>query len=250
MKHGIRPTPDPDVNAVLHAFLADVRTILGADFVGLYLYGSLALGDFNPDRSSDIDFLVVTADEIPRATIAALAAMHERMAASESRWATELEGSYIPVNAVRRYDVRRNIRNTPAVVGQWAHDGWPPLHLAAYFGHRETAEALLDAGADVLAVSRNAEGNLAINAAAAGPRAAGRPDIVRLLIGRGSPVDGRGSPTGYTPLHEAASNGDVALVRLLLASGADRSRRTGDGQTALDIAGKHGRLEAARLLGG
>jgi ankyrin repeat protein len=147
-------------------------------------------------------------------------------------------------------DVRRQLRDDPGAVRQWAHDGWTPLHLAAYFGHRETAEALLDAGADVLALSRNGEGNLAINAAAAGPRADRRPDIIRLLIARGCPVDGRGSPSGHTPLHEAAFNGDLALVRLLLDSGADRSLRTGDGQTALEIAGTHGRHEVARLLNG
>ena len=147
-------------------------------------------------------------------------------------------------------DVRRHLREHPESVGQWSHDGWPPLHLAAFFGQRETAEALLDAGADVRAVARNSEANLAINAAAAGPRADRRPEIVRLLIGRGCPVDGRGSPAGHTPLHEAAFNGDLALLRLLLESGADRSVRTGGGETALQIAVKHGRHEAVRLLGG
>jgi ankyrin repeat protein len=145
--------------------------------------------------------------------------------------------------------LRRRLREAPAVVREYAPDGWPPLHLAAYFGHRETAEVLLDAGADVLAVSRNAERNLAINAAAAGPRAAARPDLVGLLIDRGSPVDGRGSSEGHTPLHEAAFNGDVALVRLLLDRGADRSLRSGDGQTAMEIARARGQVEVARLLG-
>ena len=147
-------------------------------------------------------------------------------------------------------DVRRHLRDSPGIVGRWSHDGWPPLHLAAFFGHPETTEALLDAGADVRAVSLNSEANLAINAAAAGPRADRRPEIVGLLIKRGSPVDGRGSPAGHTPLHEAAFNGDLALVRLLLDEGADRSLRTPEGDTPLDIATKHKRAEAVRLLGG
>jgi len=147
-------------------------------------------------------------------------------------------------------DVRREIRDDPSAVRQLAHDGWTPLHLAAFFGHPATVEALLDAGADVLTVSRNGEGNLPINAAAAGPRADQRPAIVRLLISRGAPVDGRGSPSGHTPLHEAAFNGDVALVRLLLESGANRRLRTGDGQTALEIANVKGRDEVARILRG
>jgi ankyrin repeat protein len=145
-------------------------------------------------------------------------------------------------------DVRRELQRDPSVVRQLAHDGWTPLHLAAFFGHPATVEALLDAGADVLAVSRNGEGNLPINAAAAGPRAARRPAIVRLLISRGAPVDGRGAPSGHTPLHEAAFNGDVDLVHLLLESGADRRLRTGDGQTALEIATLKARDEVARLL--
>ncbi|MCI0399414.1 MAG: DUF4111 domain-containing protein [Chloroflexi bacterium] len=97
------PTPYPDVNAVLDMLMPAVQTILGDRFVGLYLHGSLALGDFNPNRS-DIDFVVVTAGDLPNEMVLALAAMHERIAAGDARWGVELEGSYIPRRALRRYD--------------------------------------------------------------------------------------------------------------------------------------------------
>jgi hypothetical protein len=43
-----------EVNTVLQALLTGAQAVLGEHFIGLYLYGSLASGDFNP-QSSDID---------------------------------------------------------------------------------------------------------------------------------------------------------------------------------------------------
>ncbi len=45
------PTPYADVNAVLNELLTAVNSVLSEHFVGLYLYGSLASGDFNPETS-------------------------------------------------------------------------------------------------------------------------------------------------------------------------------------------------------
>ncbi len=100
---GPSPTPYPDVNAVLQLLVEQVRAILGADLVGLYLYGSLSSGDFDP-VSSDIDFVVVTRRALSGDTLVALRAMHARIAASGLPWATKLEGSYIPRTALRRHD--------------------------------------------------------------------------------------------------------------------------------------------------
>jgi hypothetical protein len=44
-------TPYPGINSVLQEFLSEVRAILGRRFVGMYLEGSLAMGDFEPDKS-------------------------------------------------------------------------------------------------------------------------------------------------------------------------------------------------------
>lgn len=88
---------------MLLLLLEQVRGVLAGQFTGLYLYGSLSSGDFDPG-SSDIDFLVVTESELPPETVGALAAMHARIAASGLPWANRLEGSYIPRSALRRQD--------------------------------------------------------------------------------------------------------------------------------------------------
>lgn len=98
------PTSYPDVNTVLHVLLKNVQTVLGNHFIGMYVYGSLASGDFDPQRS-DIDFLVVTADRLPDEMIAALKAMHARITASGLKWAEKLEGSYISQHTLRRYEL-------------------------------------------------------------------------------------------------------------------------------------------------
>jgi len=87
------PTPYSEVNALLQRQLLEVQAILGDRFTGMCLYGSLALGDFAPAKS-DIDFLIVTMDELPEATVGALDTMHVRLAAGGSKWLMELEGSY------------------------------------------------------------------------------------------------------------------------------------------------------------
>ena len=96
------PTLYLEVNALLQVLLESVQTILGSHFIGLYLEGSLASGDF--DQDSDIDFVVVTDDEISDDLFSALQAMHERIAAMDSWWAIQLEGSYISQRALRRHD--------------------------------------------------------------------------------------------------------------------------------------------------
>lgn len=95
------PTPYPQINALLEALLSGAQSLLGQRFVGLYLYGSLASGEFNP-ATSDVDFLVVTTDEIPSALLPALEAMHAKLAAGPNKWAQKLEGCYLPLPALRR----------------------------------------------------------------------------------------------------------------------------------------------------
>lgn len=95
------PTPYPDVNALLDDLLAGMRQALGPALSGLYLYGSLAGGDFDPLRS-DIDFAAATARELTAGEVSGLERLHARLWQSGSKWALKLEGSYVPLEVLRR----------------------------------------------------------------------------------------------------------------------------------------------------
>lgn len=96
-------TPYDDVNGILRRVLTGARTILGDNFVGLYLDGSLASGDFDVE-TSDIDFIVATAVPVSPSQFDALVELHGRVGQMNSKWANELEGAYIPLDALRCYD--------------------------------------------------------------------------------------------------------------------------------------------------
>lgn len=98
----LQPTPYQDVNDFLILLLSRMQAVLSDHFIGLYLGGSLALGDFNPQRS-DIDFVAVTVDELPPEMIVTLQEMHARLWATRTTWARKLDGSYVPQQVFRRW---------------------------------------------------------------------------------------------------------------------------------------------------
>lgn len=102
-KYMNNPTFYTDINQILNEVLTGAQAILGDNFVGMYLDGSLASGDFAYE-TSDIDFVVATAVTITPPQFEQLVAMHGRIGKLDTKWAIELEGAYIPVTALRRYD--------------------------------------------------------------------------------------------------------------------------------------------------
>jgi hypothetical protein len=95
-------TPYPAVNEVLNRLLTETQAILGDRFVGMYLYGSLASGDFNPE-TSDIDFVVVMTELLPGETVEALQAMYLGLLNSGLKWAKKLEGAFVPQDVIYRH---------------------------------------------------------------------------------------------------------------------------------------------------
>jgi ankyrin repeat protein len=131
----------------------------------------------------------------------------------------------------------------PLAVNAWSEDGFQPLGLAAFFGRAEAAELLLARGGEVNTAARNAFQVMALHAALAGPA----PDIARSLIAAGADVNAR-QQGGLTPLQEAAIQGRLDLVQLLLDHGADPLARDEQGRTAADWARTRGHSEVGEFL--
>jgi len=131
----------------------------------------------------------------------------------------------------------------PALLESHSADGWTPLHLAAFFGHKELAEALLKQGVQVDSRSTNTMKNTPLHAAAAGRQV----ELMKLLLEHGANPDAT-QEGGWTALHAAAQNGDRAMIEVLLAHQAGLNVRAGNNQGPLDLALLKGHHEVAALL--
>ena len=96
------PTAYDDVNEVIYVLRDSAKEVLGDYYTGMYLYGSLALGDFDAERS-DIDPLIVTSKELPDIIISKLEVMYNRLYRSGLEWAKKMTGICIPIEDLRIY---------------------------------------------------------------------------------------------------------------------------------------------------
>ncbi|HEY7170404.1 MAG TPA: ankyrin repeat domain-containing protein [Vicinamibacterales bacterium] len=108
-----------------------------------------------------------------------------------------------------RYSDQKSVRG----VTETDLGGFTPLLFAARVGDVESAQHLLAAGADANETTPNRLSALVVAAhSGSGP-------LAMLLIDRGADVNADGG--GYTALHAAILRGDAALVKALVAHGAD-----------------------------
>ena len=150
---------------------------------------------------------------------------------------------FAAVMSGRLKEVCEMVDANKALVKLMSHDGWTPLHLAAFFGHKMVAAALLSAGASVTERSQNQMANMPLHAAVAGRNF----DLVEMLVEHGAPVNAR-QHGGWTPLHAAAQNGDAAIVGLFITHGADINARADNQQLPIDLALAKGNSAIVNLL--
>lgn len=89
-------TPYQDINAVLQQLSTGIEQILNNDLVGLYLFGSLAYGDFN-EGSSDIDLVAIVKKPLGTHQLHSIKFLHETVGESHKKWHGRIECSYTPI---------------------------------------------------------------------------------------------------------------------------------------------------------
>ena len=139
--------------------------------------------------------------------------------------------------------VRALIEHDPALVDSYSPDGFAPLSLAAFFGHPDTVDALLAAGAEVSAPSRETMKLTPLASALA----TGHNQIARTLIEHGANVNAKGD-TDVTPLHTAAARGNIEAATFLLEHGADINATTTDGKKPISYAEERNHPEMVDFL--
>lgn len=103
---------DPGVDALLQQLCAGIHAILGDRLVGIYLYGSLVTGDFDP-TVSDVDLVAVVTSELTAAEFAQLDRLHTAAAVAQPAWHDRIEIAYLSTAALRTF---RTVTSPIAVI--------------------------------------------------------------------------------------------------------------------------------------
>ncbi len=98
----MQETSRSEINALLDSLLSHLRLIFQEELVGLYLYGSLTTGDFDPEIS-DIDLLAATSSGVSDREFEALRAMHRDFVSDNPAWEDRVEVAYLSVTALRTF---------------------------------------------------------------------------------------------------------------------------------------------------
>ncbi|GBM42356.1 GA-binding protein subunit beta-1 [Araneus ventricosus] len=136
-------------------------------------------------------------------------------------------------------EVRMLMTNGAPFTTDWL--GTSPLHMAAHYGHVETAEVLLRGG-----ISRDARTKVDRTPLHMACQE-GHLEIVKLLLSHGAEIDAR-DMLRMTPLHWAVEHNNYYVVQLLLKNGADPNAISKFDKTPLDIAEDNKHTHIVELL--
>lgn len=93
-------TPYQDINEILLYISNGIKNIAGENLIGLYLFGSLAYGDFNPG-SSDIDLVAIVNQPLNHDELKLIKNLHKQVEERDQKWKNRLECSYTPIDMLK-----------------------------------------------------------------------------------------------------------------------------------------------------
>lgn len=122
-------------------------------------------------------------------------------------------------------------------------DGQTAVHVASRLGQDDILKKLIESNADINC--RDIAGYTPLHYACRNNKAS----TARILVDMGGAnIQIRHTETGHVPLHEAASNGHVDVVTVLLSLNAPANPRTVNDETPADLAQLNGFIHCARML--
>jgi ankyrin repeat protein len=138
-----------------------------------------------------------------------------------------------------------DLENVRLLLARGAKPSVESLSEAVTFGYAEIVQALIRAGADPMLTERSGI-NLLHWATITG-----RSNVIPVLVAARVPINAQ-DEHGFTPLMYAATldTGPPETLINLLRAGADTRLRNTDGRTALDLAKRYNRTDAAAVLKG
>ena len=94
----------PELDKVFYELADAYKVALVENFVGLYIQGSLAVGDF--DMTSDVDFEVIINRELTSEELKKISKVHTSFVDRDSRWVKHLEYSFFPLPKFKEHSSR------------------------------------------------------------------------------------------------------------------------------------------------
>ncbi|EJQ35506.1 MULTISPECIES: nucleotidyltransferase domain-containing protein [Bacillus] len=121
MENGIKQALPAEVKQLMEQYIVGLKEIfLDGKIVGVYVYGSIALGAFHIE-TSDVDFVAVLNDSVNEAEKQQLVELHKKM--SESTLGKRMDGMYIPLADLGKYNHEINeyvyCADGKADIGHW-----------------------------------------------------------------------------------------------------------------------------------
>ncbi|EJQ51499.1 hypothetical protein IEE_00506 [Bacillus cereus BAG5X1-1] len=121
MENGIKHALPGEVKQLMEQYIVELKEIFSDEkIVGVYIYGSIALGAFHIE-TSDVDFVTVISDSVNKAEKQQIIELHKKL--RKSTLGKRMDGMYIPLDDLGKYNHEINeyvyCADGKADIGHW-----------------------------------------------------------------------------------------------------------------------------------